>query len=395
MANYSGMSQVYSLDSILLKIENNNPSILKFNYEMKALDTYAKGAKNWDAPQIGTGLFMMPYSFKNGGSYMLSTQQMFPNSKKLKAKTNYMKGMSSIKLEKQNVTKIQLITQAKTIYYQWLILKKKQKVLVGNENILNALIKSLELEYSYGKGKLSSIYKAKANLAQLENTKLIIKNDIQQKNIALNTLMNQNKETIFDIDTSYTINNYEITNIDSAVLNSIRSDMKLLDNSIQLVKLNQEFQRSKRKPDFGVRYDNMLGIKSHMFAFNLMGMITIPIVPWSSREVKANLTAMDFEIKGFEVEKNSIVNEVTVKFQLIKTKITNKKQQLSLFEKNIIPALENNYKISLATYKENNEELFMVLDALQTLKMTQIEYLNQLMELLLLQVEYENEMQIK
>ena len=64
-----------------------------------------------------------------------------------------------------------------------------------------------------------------------------------------------------------------------------------------------------------------------------------------------------------------------------------------MYEKNIIPALNNNYQTSLLAYQQNTEELFMVLDALQTLKMAQLEHLNQLGDLLKLQVEFEKQME--
>ncbi len=139
----------------------------------------------------------------------------------------------------------------------------------------------------------------------------------------------------------------------------------------------------------------MLSIGTQMAQFNLMGMFTIPIAPWSSKEYKSNIAAGNFEIKEFEENKKSIANEVSRKFQSLVCQIKNKKQQLVLYEKNIIPALQNNYKLTLLAYKQNTEDLFVVLDALQTLKMSQLEYLNQLQDLLRLQTEYEKELQIR
>jgi outer membrane protein TolC len=77
----------------------------------------------------------------------------------------------------------------------------------------------------------------------------------------------------------------------------------------------------------------------------------------------------------------------------LKSKIQNKKNQLKIYEKNIMPALEKNYKVTLLAYEQNTEDLFVVLDARQSLQMTQLEYYNQLQELLLLQVEYEKEIE--
>ena len=46
-------------------------------------------------------------------------------------------------------------------------------------------------------------------------------------------------------------------------------------------------------------------------------------------------------------------------------------------------------------YEQNTEELFMLFDAWETLNMTQLEYINQLKELLLMQVQLERIQEIK
>lgn len=52
--------------------------------------------------------------------------------------------------------------------------------------------------------------------------------------------------------------------------------------------------------------------------------------------------------------------------------------------------MKKNYELSLLAYEQNTEELFMVLDAWQNYKLIQLSYYDQLMELLALQIEYEN-----
>ena len=57
--------------------------------------------------------------------------------------------------------------------------------------------------------------------------------------------------------------------------------------------------------------------------------------------------------------------------------------------------MKRNYETALLAYEQNTEELFMVLDAWQNLKLVQLGYIDQLQGLLLLQVEYEKQMEIK
>ena len=90
-----------------------------------------------------------------------------------------------------------------------------------------------------------------------------------------------------------------------------------------------------------------------------------------------------------------ILNEARGMATGMRTEIETKKRQINLYENNIIPALRNNYKTMLLAYEQNTEELFMLFDAWETLNMTQLEYLDQLQQLLSLQVELERILQIR
>jgi len=389
-------SQVLTLDSITNTIKKSHPDLQMYDLQMKALNSYAAGAKSWDAPQIGTGLYMTPYNLApNMGSWMFTIQQMIPNPAKLKANQNYMQSMSSVEQQTKNYEENQLLSQAKMNYFEWLVLKQKQLILKNNEDLLAFIIKVSEARYAYEKEKLNSIYKAKAALAELNNMQLMIENDILQKRISLNTLMNRDKNQLFEIDTNFIIQNYENELVDTTTLSHQRSDIKQFNQSIQVSLLKQKFEESKRKPDFGIRYDHATAFGSQPNQFSVMGMISIPIVPWSAKMFKANIKGLIFEVQAIEKQRESALNEANGMIQSLQQQIKSKKKQVKLYQDNIISALNNNYKTTLLAYEQNTEELFMVLDAWQSLQMAQLEYMNQLKDLLLLQVEFENKIEKK
>jgi hypothetical protein len=66
-----------------------------------------------------------------------------------------------------------------------------------------------------------------------------------------------------------------------------------------------------------------------------------------------------------------------------------KKNQMKLYEEEIIPALRNNYKTMQLSYEQNTTELFMLYDAWEVLNMKQMEYLNLLNDALKLQTSIE------
>jgi outer membrane protein, heavy metal efflux system len=387
-------SQVLTIDSIKAIIEKQYPELAMYNLQVKAYDAYAEGAKSWEAPQIGTGLYMTPYNFeKNMGAYMISIQQMIPNPAKQKANQQYMLAMSSVDVQNEKAAANELYALAKEDYAEWIILKKKKTILSESEELLNYIIKVSEIRYPYEQEKLNDIYKAKAALGELQNMQIENDNEIQQKLISLNTLMNRDKTTTFDIDTNYTVQNYETEIVDTTSIFESRSDIKSIDQEIKIAQLKQQVEWSKRLPEFGIKYDNMFAFGTVPNQFSIEGMITIPIVPWSSKMYKSNVAGINYEIAAFKKQKEALVNETSGEIISLQSQIKSKKLQVSLYKDNIIPALEKNYKTTLLAYDQNTEDLFSVLDAWQSLKMGRIEYLEMIKDLLLLQVDFEKQIE--
>lgn len=98
---------------------------------------------------------------------------------------------------------------AKMSYYEWVILKKKIRVINESESLLNYLIKSTELRYTYGMDKLNAYYKAKGMLGDIQLMEIMIDQEISQKRNELNTLLNRSVNTLFEVDSTYSIESYE------------------------------------------------------------------------------------------------------------------------------------------------------------------------------------------
>lgn len=402
---FSATAQTVSLDSIINDIQKTNPSLKMYDAEIRSSDEAAKGARNWEAPVIGTGFWMTPYNPKywkkgdNGafgiGQYQVSAEQMFPNRKRLDAEEKYLKSVSSADVERKKATLNILVAEAKKNYYEWMIIKKKQSILDQNEKLLNFMIQSAEIRYKNGLGKISSYYKAKAALGNIQNMRLMLDNEIRQRRITLNTLMSRNKLQEFEIDTVYIIKDYASSTFDSTTFIGARSDIKAIERDIQVNFLKQASEKAKLKPEFGVRYEHMFGFGQFPMQYTLLGTVKIPLTRWSSRASKANVESLKWKVESLNQQKQMIVNEATGLAYGMQNDIELKKKQIKLFYENIIPALRRNFQTMQLAYEQNTEELFTLFDAWETLNMTQLEYLQQLQDLLMMQVELERILEIK
>lgn len=404
LAQSSHAQKTTGINSILDSIRLKNPSLKMYDAEVRSLDEAAKGAKSWMAPEISSGFFMTPYAPRywksmdgqpGMGSYAIGAQQMIPNPKRLKADYKYMSSMSSVEKEKKDYTLNQLFADAKKSYYEWIVIKKQLLILDDNERLLNYMVQSAEIRYKNGLGKINSYYKAKAAIANVQSMRIMLENEIKQKQYNINTLMYREKTIDFDIDTVYSLKDYQNMIFDSSLFITNRSDIRAIENEMNVNILKQETERARLLPEFAVRFENMYGWARQPMQFTAMAMVRLPMARWSSKMNKANIESLKWKNESLQQQKQMILNESSGMAFGMRTDIINKSKQIKLYEEKILPALRRNYQTYQLSYEQNTEELFELFDAWETLNMTQLEYLKQLQELLAMQVELERILQIK
>ncbi|CAN5600260.1 hypothetical protein BH11BAC3_BH11BAC3_22120 [soil metagenome] len=379
--------QLLTMDSILSAIQYNHPALKMLDAEARSMDEAAKGAFSWMAPELGAGFYQTPYNpgrwkSMNGqpgmGAFMISAQQMFPNKKKQQANFNYMSAQSSVDIQQKDVVVNDLIFTARKNYYDWIVLQKKLKVLEDNDKLLKFMMQSAEIRYKNGLGKISAYYKAKAALANVENMQLVLRNQLVQKRIAINTVMNRNTNEDFSVDTNYTWIDYNAAMFDAATLTKQRSDIKVIDKSIEVNKLERTAELAKLKPEFGIQYNHMTGWARQPVMFSVMGMVKLPLAKWSSKMNKAKAESLVWQNEALINQQQMIINEATGMANTTYTELELKKKQMHLYEEQIIPALRKNFQTMQLGYEQNTEELFGLFDAWEALNMTQMDYLDQL-----------------
>jgi len=396
-------AQTLSLDTVLSTIKTNNPQLKMYDADIQSMDAAAKGARSWMPPQVETGFFMTPYNSnlwkasemgQGMGNYMLGVTQMIPNASKLNANENLMKAMSSVENENKNYTLNQLNALAKTYYYEWITIKKKIKIAQDNIQLLEYMIKSMEIRYQYNMDKLPSYYKAKSQLATLQSMIVMLENDVSQRKYMLNTLMARNKNEDLEIDSNYEIKDFNLFETDLSSYINNRSDIKAIDKTKDINKLKTEVERVATRPEFGVKYDHMFAFGNQPQQFSLMGMITIPM-PYSTKMNKANMESYRIKNESLDWQKQMIANEASGMIKGMNAEFLNLKKQYQITQDNIIPALKRNYDTAILAWQNNTGDLFIALEAWEAMNMTQIDALDKLKSILVAQVEIEKQLETK
>jgi cobalt-zinc-cadmium efflux system outer membrane protein len=393
-------AQVISLDSVLQVIDRQNPMLQEYDSKVMALQEYSAGAKSWMAPMVGAGTFMTPYpnqllmDERDEGSVMFSFEQEIPNPAKLNANKRFLQSKAAVEEQGRSYQFNVLRAEAKTAYYQWLVAEEKLNTLSESQRIVELMIKLARIRYPYNQGSLGNIYKAEGRLREVENMKLMAQSDIDEKKFRLKTLMNLPADRDIMIDTATNVT-YDAGQIayDTTTLSTQRSDVRQLDRTIEVMRLNQQLQKVQSRPDFKIRFDHMQPLGDMPTQFTAMAMVSIPIAPWSSRMYKSELKGMHYDIEAMKRGRESILIETRGMLAGMSARLRGMQLQLDNYLTKIIPALRKNYETVMLAYEENREQLPMVIDAWEALNMAQMEYLNKREEYYIMIVNYEKELE--
>ena len=392
-----------SLEDIIKKVETEYPLVLQYDSRIRALQSKVEGSKSWMPPTFSFGLNSFPYQLEmikqkedpmNWAALMFSAEQMIPNSAKLRGKRDYYFSLKEVQKNNAEWTKNILRTQVQMLYYQRLVADQKIELIGESGELLHLFITILESRYAYNQAELSTIFKAKAKLKELNNMEAMAKAEVTESNIGLNTLMNQPTDTPILLDTVVVLKNYDSILLVQDTSTLQRSDITSIASSIRSMELNRSSMATGSKPDFGLRIShmNMLGMPNQ---FSIMGMVTIPIVPWSSKMYKTEVQSMSYEIQSMNFEKENMklmaVRMINEKLAMLKYE----RQQFDNYEEEIIPLYKKSMDANLLAFKQNTGNFFVLLDAWEMLFMKQLEQLEKLNLLLRLQAEYEYETERK
>lgn len=391
-----GFGQTLTLQQILQDIERNNPSLKAYENQIKSENAKVEGVGAWMPPMIGAGTFMTPYPGQgmtgddNKGAFMISAEQDIPNPAKIKARKEYLQTQSLTYFYGKTMRFNELRAKARQLYSDLLIAYKKQGYQKENQRIMQTMKKLADIRYPLNQGNLNEIFKAEGRTYEAENMLLMTAGEIRTKKIALNALMNRNPAAKLEIDTTVTISFNPIANLDTTYFSETRSDILHMQHDIHAMEANINQVRQEAKPDFRIRFDHMSNYSAMMpRQFTIMGMLSVPIAPWSSKGYKSEIKSMNFEIAAMQQQKEGMLTEILGMARSMENDILSMQKQVKNYESKILPALNKNLKVSMLSYQENKGDLATVIDAWETVNTAQLNYLDQLQRFNKMIIEYE------
>ncbi len=371
-----------SLDSLIQIIKKDNPDLKVYDQQIMSEDAKIEGASAWMAPMVGVSSFMTPYNNfsrpgnQQDGSFMITAEQKFPNKSRIKSAKDFYAAQAAITKQGKAENFNQLRALARSVYFETLVLEKKLKFDQENFEILKNLKKLSEIRYTYNKAELAEIYQTEAKIYQLQNKISDTKANINIGKIKLNTLMNRDVATNFELSSKTA--DFTLTNdINKQIVSEERSLSKQYDAQIKSLQLENKMIAADAKPEFSLQFNHMLTYNTNMpNQFSLMAGINIPFAPWAAKSYQSKLKANEFETAAMQQQRESFIISNIGMIKTQEEHLKHMKTELETYEQRIIPALRKSYDVNLLNYQENKADLLTVLNAWKDLNEAQLDELD-------------------
>lgn len=388
-----------SLDTVLRRIEGNNLLLQTYALKAESFKHKAKAATAWMAPMVGIGTFMTPYpgtkvmDDRDKGSIMFQFEQDIPNPSKLNALRRFTESKGAVELAGRGIALNDFKAQAKRLYYTWIVATQRIQILKENDKIMEMMKKIEQIRYPYNQSQLSGVFRANAKIEENKNMIRMQEGEIDKAKAWLNSLMNLPGNQELEIDTAYVPQFLAEKSIDTALLAGQRKDIVQMEENIRSMKLGVLAMKSQSKPDFRLKFDHMSPLSNMMpKAYSLMGMISIPIAPWSSKMYKSEVKSMDYEIQAMEKQRGGMLQETQGMLYGMQYEIKSMQKRIAAMEEKIIPALKKTMDADFLNYQENKLQLPLVINSWEALTMMNNTVLDEKMKLYQMIVDYEKEL---
>ena len=387
-----------SLDTILKRIDENNPMLQTYALRAESYKHRAEAGSAWMAPMVGAGTFMTPYPGQevmdgDKGSLMLQLEQEIPNPSKLRAQKVYEASKADVEFAGRAIASNTLKARAKNLYYAWIIAGQRIKVLRENEKIMQMMQKIEEIRYPYNQSQLSGVYRSRAKIEENQNMIRMQQGEIAKAKAWLNSLMNLPATQPLAIDSSTLPAFTPEARLDTVLLAGQRKDILQMEQNIRSMQLGVKAMKNQSKPDFKLRVDHMSPLGSMMpKQYSVMGMVSIPLAPWSSKMYKSEVKAMNYEIQAMEKERVGMLQESHGMLTGMQYEIQSMQKRIAAMEEKIIPSLRKTMEADFVNYQENKLEVVAVINSWEALTMMQLNVLDEKMKLYQMIVDYEKEL---
>ncbi len=361
-----------NLNELVRLAISQNSKLKPLEYEKLIQLTKVMQSNKQPAPSIEFMEDFIPFDFKNAGELSLSYSQPLRLFGKNAANEEYKYHVAMIPgIQKEELQK-DLTKEIKQNYF--MLYQNERKVNINNleQEIIKSITKSIEINYSVGKGNQTDILKSNSELQKLIYEEIDLKSE---RRIVINNL-----NTLTGITLS---NDFKTVNVDSYLISehvykdTVRlakllllnnPEFKMLEHDKLLNSLEKNLAELERKPDITLKtgYKYMSDIQEHFFLISAM--VDLPFMPWNSKRIDAMVQEKDLTDKQIDSKYNSLLNYLKSGIRNQVSMLDGQNEKIKFIREVTIPQLEQTLKSGLIAYQTGTFDYMSVIDSYRMLR---------------------------
>jgi len=359
--------EILTLEQCILIATSQNPMVLSSQQQYQAALARIHQAKAFEQPSLDFDSDLQPefLDFKGSGeSYIGISQALeFPGKRLLRGKIATRESKEI--LQDIELLKLDLVFQVKQAFYNLLLSQEKLKYAQQDLELSQDFLKKAEVKFEAGDIAQVEVLRAKVEASKAANQLRVSQNEVTLAKAYLNFLMARKKYAPLEIRGEI---RKQPVQLDLEILKSqalsFRPEIKRINLSIEREDLQKKQAYMSYLPDFE------LGASRHWIEgegtwWDFTISLPIPLFFWQPArgeiaETKANLQSL-------KNEWDHLINSISLEVEEAYTNAVAARNQIELFEKEIITQAQEVYDMMLFSFQEGEMGGIELIDARRTL----------------------------
>jgi outer membrane protein TolC len=373
-----------TLKSASITALSENPNLAQINARLQAMQAIIPQRGALPDPEISFNALNLPVnSFDIGQENMTQMQfgftQKIPFPTKLALREQVATDERKVVLENLNEARFQLINDVKQQWWLIFYVDRVLTIIDSTQTLLRQFVEIAQIKYEVGEGLQQDVLLAQLELSKLLDQKLKWQGQRQKTVAALNTLLNQiaNKQIILPNRVVAEFKKLPPENKLYQQAQQFRAVLAASQQKIQVAKSRLELAEEAIYPDFkigafyGGRDDTLAGVSRDDF-LSLKLSVTVPIFAQSKQNKAVQQRKAEVMQRKYALQ--DLWNQVRKQISTAYSDYQRSTQQISLFEKGIIPQARQTVASMLSGYQVNKVDFLNLVRSEITLFNYEMQY---------------------
>lgn len=325
-----------SLEDCVEKAIQYNQSIQLGKLDIAGTQALEKTAKDLPKTSFDTQFGRTQTYFNNDVTFSFGQSFAFPTV--YKAQENLLKSHTLTAEKRLNLTKNQVISEVKTVYYQILANAQILKVLQQQDSLYQSAFKAASLRYKTGETNLLEKVSTETRLREIQNKIQSVMADEKSLYQTLSLLINISEG--FQIDTQISFKKPLLISEIQASKNPL---LDILRQQIEVSQLQTKLEKERLKPDLRVGLTNQ-SIERNFNQNYVQAGLSFPLFA-KAQKAKINAAGINEQIAKSNLQYAE--NQLTRQLQSLGIQLDKLQKSVSYYENSAIP--QANLIITTAT----------------------------------------------